>query len=259
MQRSRHSPGARKKSQQKGKDTAQVYRSPEELAPQKTISELFASSKHRADTPTVDFPPNKRLKSNASSDSNISSLAKPIDPANMYTFKSSNSMNGVIDLTSSPDGSQSGGSFMQSRNRGPSGLNRSSNFTQQMGAKKLVIKNLRTTPKANPNQYYDQIRYQLDTALSAIFSGGKPRHSLEELYRGVENVCRQDRAPELFEKLYATCKDKLSTLVVPPLVEYARIATNIGILDLVMKAWSTWNSQMVNGLISFSGYFYLYL
>ena len=135
---------------------------------------------------------------------------------------------------------------MQSKDRRTSVNVRSNNFTPHMGAKKLVIKNLRTTSKANPNQYYNQTWNQLDAALSKIFNGEKPQHSLEELYRGVENVCRQDRAPDLFEKLYGKCEENLSAIILPPLTRGVSGNSSIGILGLVMKAWSTWNSQMVS-------------
>ena len=250
MQCSRPLPGARKKSQRKEKDK---IRAPEESTSQKTISELFISSKHRRDAPTTDCSPNKRLKPNANCDSKTLTSTKPIDLPNMYTFKSSSPMaNGVIDLTTSPDESPVRGSFIQSKERRTSGAVRPNNFSPHMGARKLVIKNLRTTSKANPYLYYDQTWNQLDTALSAIFSGKKPQYSLEELYRGVENVCRQDKAPNLFEKLYAKCAGNLSTMILPQLVHDASSTTSSRVLGLVMKAWSTWSIQMVSGLSYYS-------
>lgn len=119
------------------------------------------------------------------------------------------------------------------------------NFTPHTGARRLVVKNLRKAPRANPEDYFNRVWAQLDAALSAIFTSEKVPYSNEELYRGVENLCRQDKAPVLFQKLLEKCKHNVTTKVKEPLVAKARTKRNDNLLRAVVEAWSRWNSQLV--------------
>lgn len=119
------------------------------------------------------------------------------------------------------------------------------NFTPHTGARRLVVKNLRKAPRADPEDYFNRVWGQLDSALSAIFTGEKVPYSNEELYRGVENLCRQDKAPVLFQKLLEKCKHNITVRVKEPLVAGTRSKRNDDLLRAVVEAWSRWNSQLV--------------
>ncbi|KAJ5607220.1 hypothetical protein N7537_003839 [Penicillium hordei] len=130
----------------------------------------------------------------------------------------------------------------------PQGLNantRQNNFSPHTGAKKLVVKNLRTGPRLNQESYFDKVWSQLDAALTAIFDGRKPENSLEELYKGGENVCRQERAALLAKKLQDRCREFVSGKMRTNLVTRAGGSTDVATLRTVIEAWSTWHSRLV--------------
>lgn len=141
--------------------------------------------------------------------------------------------------------------------RGVSGLNgpirshglntniRQNTFSPHSGAKKLVVKNLRTGPRLNQESYFDKVWSQLDAALTAIFDDRKPESSLEELYKGGENVCRQERAALLAKKLQDRCKEFVSGKMRTNLVARAGGSTDVGTLRIVIEAWAAWHSKLV--------------
>ena len=156
----------------------------------------------------------------------------------------------VIDLTSSPAPAPAPApaplSYDPNGFPGPS-LDRPPAFQPRSGAKRLVIKNLRTTPRVSAKEYSGRVWAQLDEALTAIFGGKKVPHSLEELYRGVENVCRQDGAPDLFASMRARCEEHVEVAIKCPLIEVAASGrSSVEMLRLVHNTWMTWNAQMVS-------------
>lgn len=236
----RHSRPTTEHSRAKAKSVGQLSspsQSFEETQSQKTIAELFGPSK-RKDTDDTSSSSVKRLKwkhPQQDSDSYCHPVA-PIKPENMYTFNSA-ATNGkeMVDLTGSPITSARKSSIPQRR---------PNNFIPHTGTKKLVVKNFRKTSKSSPDQYYNHVWSQLEKALSAIF-----RHEkipLEELYKGVENVCRQDKALALFQKLCERCKENVIQNLKAPLIEEARrSAAPIETLRSAIKAWSVWKEQIV--------------
>ena len=131
-------------------------------------------------------------------------------------------------------------------------MKRPSNFQSRSGAKRLVIKNLRQIPRLNPSEYFERTWLKLSEGLDAIFAGQPAPHSIEELYRGVENICRQEMAELLYTRMSAQLQRLLQTQVHQPL--RARVAgpkdnrsrpTNVELLDLMLAVWSDWNAKMV--------------
>lgn len=149
----------------------------------------------------------------------------------------------VVDLTISPPSSQissahsQGNSVCMARSKQP---------TSHLGPKKIVIKNLRTVPKADPDQYFDQVWHQLDVALSAIFRDAEVPHSLEDLYKGVENLCRQDRGFSLYKKLSEKCRHELMSQLRHSWSEETEDIANTAVLQLVVDVWSAWNTRLVS-------------
>lgn len=148
--------------------------------------------------------------------------------------------------------SRAGGAFGQGSSgpniSKPGPLNatsRQSNFTPHTGAKKLVVKNLRAKPRLDQDSYFEKIWGQLDAALGAVFGGGKPETSLEELYKGSENVCRQGKAAALAKKLQDRCREHVSGKLREALVAKAGGGSNIDILRAVVDTWTTWQSELV--------------
>ena len=123
---------------------------------------------------------------------------------------------------------------------------RPSNFTPHTGAKRLVVKNLRTTgPRLNQDSYFEKVWAQLDAALALIFQGGKPETSLEELYKGSENVCRQGRATVLAKKLQVKCREHVAGRLREGLVERTRGGSDVETIRAVVEAWNMWQSKLV--------------
>ena len=74
----------------------------------------------------------------------------------------------------------------------------------QGGAKKLVIKNLKSAPTL-PDQFEARALDKLRRAVLAIQTAKRIDSSLEELYGSVENLCGSGAA----EKVYTSLKDQV--------------------------------------------------
>lgn len=215
----------------------------DEPYPQKTISELFATSKHGSkDRGPEDLPgasPNKKLKLNHSTaESNMASTsARIIQEGERFNFSNPATRRPpeTIDLTSSPNGSPAKKKAFNGR---------PTNITPHTGPKMLMIKGLKKTSKPDPDEYYNRVWAQLDTALSAIFLREKLPYSMEELYRGVEIVCKQGRAFEMYKKLCEKCTHDISSRVKEPLLQASITDSAVELLNAVVHAWSTWSKQM---------------
>jgi len=112
------------------------------------------------------------------------------------------------------------------------------------GARKLVIKNLRQTPRAIPDAYIEKTWNLLDAALTAIFNETDVPTSMEELYRGTENLCRADKASTVYDRLKVRCIKHISVDLKTSLVE--RSARREETVKLVANAWTKWCDQLVS-------------
>ncbi|KAL2257966.1 hypothetical protein VTK26DRAFT_8899 [Humicola hyalothermophila] len=162
-----------------------------------------------------------------------------------------------------------------------------------LGARKLVVKNLRPTPcptspsapvkSSSPSSssspspvdaYYAAIYAELDAALSAIFAGRPTARPMERLYRGVEDVCRRgrDHARDLTERLRRRCEDWLVNgegMLGALWREYESAvgtggggdndAARDGLLKGVVERWRRWNEVLfvVRGVYSYLDRSYL--
>ncbi|KAH8705420.1 putative ubiquitin ligase subunit CulD [Talaromyces proteolyticus] len=192
---------------------------------QRKISELLSSSpSHHRDHQYPSSP--KRFR--ASSPTSVQTDDTPISPTKMYSFsKSDSKVNNVLGQ------------------KAPATAQRPNTFTPHTGAKRLVVKNLRSGPRLNQDTYFDKIWGQLAVALDAVFDGGKPAASLEELYKGAENVCRQGRAAVLAKKLQDKCKTYICDNLQQSLLTKAKTSSDVDTLQAVVDAWATWNSKLV--------------
>lgn len=185
---------------------------------QKAVASKTSRLPHPSPSPTkghTDLTSSaKRLKTSHSS----ANIARP---ANMSKSIGITTRPGFVDLT-----------------RGPS------NFQPHAGAKKLVIKNLRTTSRSNLEQYYDKTWNELDDALTTVFKRQDPAVPLEVLCRGVEATCRHGRAEKLFWHLKERCRGFLEKELLP-IVEREAAGSNVDSLKAVWRFWSIWNDQSV--------------
>lgn len=205
----------------------------------RTIKELFTSQQKPNVSGTAPLSPSsKRPKLGDSPVDTTPASDKAMSAASMYHFPSKRGNAAapeVIDLGSSPDNSPAR----------KNGLRKATpNMSATTGPKKLLVKNFRPTRTVDPKVFLDQTWQKVDAALDVIFQQGKINFSLEELYRGVENICRQGMAVEAKKRLIAKCK----TYVDGPLkqgVEEMLGRKNIDVLRATLHAWSIWNNQLV--------------
>lgn len=236
----RKSIGKRKNSEEEISSSSQRQQ-PQHPPPQQqqTISELLSRNQDRGHPPYLS--PKRARLSPTPSDSSSSTRPQALrSPSNMYNFSNSDSRAGGA------FGQSSSGASNPTAKAGPAfATSRQSNFTPHTGAKKLVVKNLRTTPRLNQDSYFEKVWGQLDTSLGAVFGGGKPETSLEELYKGAENVCRQGKAAVLAKKLQDRCREHVSGKLRETLVAKAGGASDIDTLRAVVDTWATWQSELV--------------
>ena len=117
--------------------------------------------------------------------------------------------------------------------------------------KKITIKNLKSTPDSVPAAYFQQTTQKLQRAVSTILVEGTLADSLEELYRGVENLVRENKGPELYEMLQESCRQFVSEGMRRSVER--RIVGSVGIggdggvgaVECIESAWGKWTSQLV--------------
>ncbi|KAL3460377.1 hypothetical protein BJX64DRAFT_278566 [Aspergillus heterothallicus] len=198
---------------------------------QATLSALFHRNQAHDESPT-----NKRAR-----------VSPPLPPipsdrpgsGNMYSFSNAGPK---------PSGPGAGSPLLSKTGiqaRAGNTSSHQSNFTPHTGARRLVVKNLKAGNRLNQDSYFDKVWCQLDAALSAIFGGGKPEISIEELYKGAENVCRQGRAAILSKRLQGRCREHVAGSLREALVEKAQMGSNIDTLRAVVEAWKVWQSMLV--------------
>jgi cullin-4 len=208
----------------------------------RTIKELFTSQHKPHVSGTAPLSPSskrpKLASASASSPAEAATTSTPepaMSTASMYHFPSKRAEPEVIDLGSSPDNSPA---------RKTGFRKATPNLSANTGPKKLLVKNFRPTRSVDPKAFLDQTWRKVDAALDTIFQQGTINFSLEELYRGVENICRQGMAVEAKKRLVAKCK----TYVSGPLkqrVEDVLERHNVEVLRAALQAWATWNEQLV--------------
>ncbi|KAI9711752.1 MAG: hypothetical protein M1820_001897 [Bogoriella megaspora] len=207
---------------------------------QQSIPEIFSSQERSSkETESATHSPSKRLKQDTAPTTIPAGTTPPksVTTAEMYNFPQKRaSSGGVVDLTNAPDKSPKA-----SRN-GFHGMK--SQVGGHGGVKKLVVKNLRPPPKANFEEYFNQVWAKLDVSLDAIFQGGKIDYPLEELYRGVENLCRQGQAADVNTRLKAKCKKNVTENIKAALIAKAG-EEDVDVLRAVLAAWARWNTQMI--------------
>nr|POF13561.1 cullin-4a [Quercus suber] len=175
----------------------------------------------------------------------VTSIHLPAEPAttplgrgNMYTFTSRSTGDTAVDLTkSSPSTSP------QIRRTSGTVGGRSS-LNPHVGAKKLVVKNLKTNATWDSKAYFERIWDQLDLALTVIFNDGTDGYNREDLYKGVENVCRQGGASSLYSRFIGRCRNHVEQDLLKDQLLQSDFSDNISGLRAVLAQWNRWKAQM---------------
>ncbi|KAI4173912.1 MAG: hypothetical protein LQ343_002680 [Gyalolechia ehrenbergii] len=226
-------PGESSGGKRKDPSSDESITTPQLSSSQRSLPESFKSSASQEALISTGWgPSSKRAKLDHSSKSHPPST---IATNKMYDFSKPNH----IDLTNG-----NAPAMMTTVQQKPVGMATSSDTGVDTGPKKLVVKNLRKTPRSDPEKYFNDVWAKLDSALSAILSNEKVSYSNEELYRGSENLCRQGRAAPLFKTLCEKCKQGISNQFQKPLVSQALELDDIGILRANIEAWDAWNVRL---------------
>jgi Cullin family len=204
---------------------------------QRTIPELFRHTGSSEREDLLSPSSNKRPRPASPSPTSAQTPGYLISPEKMYSFPNS--------------APKENGSFGQQKSLVYSVSSRPSNFAPYAGARKLVVKNLRPGPRLNQDVYFEKVWAQLRAALKAIFSGKTPEASLEELYKGAENVCRQGRSIMLTKRMQEECKEYVSQSLRASLVAEAEDEHRAETLRTVVNAWTMWNSKLVCTMVWF--------
>ncbi|KAI4258555.1 MAG: hypothetical protein LQ352_001190 [Teloschistes flavicans] len=152
----------------------------------------------------------------------------------MYDFTKPNH----VDLTYG-----NGPTTMTTVQKKPSGITRPSHPSGEPGPKRLVVKNLRKT-RADPDKYVTDVSNQLNAALSAVLADEKIACSNEELYKGVENLCRQNKAAMLYSNLCEKCRHGISSRIEKPLNAKVSKMHDSELLQEVIKEWDAWTERL---------------
>ncbi|KAK3322302.1 Cullin-domain-containing protein [Apodospora peruviana] len=219
-----------------------------------------SSSAAAPTTATATTPPKRRHRVDSNPSAQWSPSSTAPDPKRARSFGGSSSSGTytttamsarvqgkrpeVIDLTHSAAGnspsSRKGASFS------------SSGQHHIGGARKLVIKNLRTsatnpTRAASVDEYFVAKRKELDDALSDIFAWGSPaKHGLDRLYRGVEDLCRKGEAAELAERLWQRCEAHLNGVdVLGRIRSDGGVGDDVALLRSVLAHWKAWTEKLL--------------
>jgi cullin-4 len=217
----------------------------------KTIKDLFnTQSKPNATSAAPLSPTKKRTRREESSPiatteaASSPAAATTMSTADMYHFPSKRAdipgSADVVDITSSADNSpaKANGRRNSMRKAAPS-------MHANGGPKRLLVKNFKPTRKVDPKVFLDQTWEKMERALDTIFAQGTIDFSLEELYRGVENVCRQGMARDVKDRLVAKCKEYIGGPLKAKVKE-SMGRGNVETLRATLQAWAVWNEQVVS-------------
>ena len=210
----------------------------------KSIKELFTTQQKPHSNATAPLSPSsKRPKLDSSPPGSRTPPQTPaMSTANMYHFPSKRggvaAQGEVVELGSSPP---SGGATPPRRNgarkTGP-------NVHSSTGPKQLTVKNFRVTRRVDPKVFFQQTWDKVERALDTIFRQAPIDFSLEELYKGVENLCRQGLAKDVKDRLVKKCRDHVGGVLRGRILETVG-RKDVDVLRATLGAWTTWNTQMV--------------
>ncbi|RPA95944.1 Cullin-domain-containing protein [Choiromyces venosus 120613-1] len=201
---------------------------------QRSITDFLENSSQDSNLPSPQPGSPKRSRKNSE---------QPETSKNMSTQQHWRHINesDIIDLTSSPPDIRA--SPIPNVSVTATKYPRPAPFQPHAGApRKLHIKNLRKPSKVDPDVYFNQTWNSLEAALTAIFESSKISTSLEELYRGTENICRADRAGELYNKLKACCDAYISDRLKHSIMTSGSWKDDV--VKCVVSAWEKWNDQL---------------
>lgn len=215
------------------------HRAPSSQEQQQTLHSCFSGQQKPHINGAPSSPNKKRPRENLPD--RPSTPRGRLAAADMYSFSSRSPTangNGVIDLTNGTPPTSPQARRVNGAVKGRSGIN------PHAGAKKLVVKNLKPSTNWDSKAYLERVWGQLDDALARIFKDEHDGFSKEDLYRGVESVCKQNGASTLFSRLEGRCRTHVERDMGEPLIVKAD-QDSVSVLRAVLQQWQRWKEQMV--------------
>ncbi|KAI9676636.1 MAG: hypothetical protein M1829_002953 [Trizodia sp. TS-e1964] len=210
----------RKRKRSRARDSTSVSPSRGTEARQGSIADLLRSQKaHRRG-----YTPNKRLKDT----SHESSSSPPQHNSTEYSFFNMSESA----LTSSKRPVDRGG------------VPQVHSFQPHAGAKRMVVRTLGAECALGLDDYLEQTWARTDATLAALCTEESIPYSVEDIYRGIESICKQNAAAKMFRKLEARCHRHVKATLRDPLM--ANAASGLSDLDIVFAvraAWLQWSEQ----------------
>lgn len=111
----------------------------------------------------------------------------------------------------------------------------------QAAAKKISIKPLKVKPKV-PEHFERDTWEKLRAAVRAVHAKQAVGHSLEELYRAVEDMCLQNLAASVYDRLRAECEQHIESRLEMLLGQTPDV---LAFLSLVQACWADHCEQML--------------
>ncbi|KAG4301715.1 hypothetical protein PCANB_001784 [Pneumocystis canis] len=120
--------------------------------------------------------------------------------------------------------------------------------------RKLTIKNFKKTSLESQEKYYNDVLQRLDTTLVNIFQKKKITWSLQELYKGVENLCKafnysnyeDSWAIKCYRLLETRSRESITSLLSSVLENITSFAQTEGdiVKIIIEKGWEIWIEQI---------------
>ncbi|KAL9627957.1 MAG: hypothetical protein Q9164_007439 [Protoblastenia rupestris] len=220
-------------------------RTPSTETSQTTIPGLFATTKPDVNTDVLDHnSPSKRRKTKhcAEHPYNTMTTTRVLGTDQMYDFTPNIHHGKMNGQASNPI--TIGDSPVSCPTKSALNTTRRQHTSSKSGPKKLVVKNLKPASKVDPNKYIEEVWSRLKGGLSAIFAGQSLPYSMEELYKGVENICRQGSAAKLYDRLRRECETQLDEQMRTLSKREKCCQNNVDILRAMIQTISSWTQQM---------------
>lgn len=122
-------------------------------------------------------------------------------------------------------------------------------------AKKLVIKNRRIDgpgQREEVERYFEATWREVDVAVQAVLAGTRVPMPFDRVCRGVEDLCRNGRERDVYNRLRKACEDHLKDVVLPAIKKEYR-DEETALLEAVLSEWNTFNQKSVSGPRSWRG------
>lgn len=260
-----------------GRPSVEGNKSPPEQEPSSNSNSARGSNKRKGQTTISNFfakRPQRSRPSDSSSNSHKSSFGGVSDNS-----ASSSNVNSARDLnTNSGDALRDmpafpGADLNIGPSNGPVSPNgsRSNKIPLKNNVRKLVIKNSKT-PNSDgqrsgsdqpAKKYYDLTINKLKTSVESILAEQPTIYSLEDLYRGVENLCRYDKSSALWtmchNSLSTYIKDRKTSLQIKTNECESEIEKETSLLaeDFLTTLYKEWNQWTVKATLIRNIFFYL--